>query len=97
MSKYHNQTVTVDGITFASIKEYRRYRELCLMERAGEIDNLERQVKFELIPTQKKNGCERSWSGPARMLPILFTTKTENRWLKMQKESVQKSIKSSAR
>ena len=26
------------------------------MERAGEIDNLERQVKFELIPTQKKNG-----------------------------------------
>ena len=56
MSKYYNQNITVDGITFDSRKEYRRYRELCLMERAGEIDNLERQVKFELIPTQKKNG-----------------------------------------
>lgn len=56
MSKYYNQKITVDGITFDSRKEYRRYRELCLMERAGEIDNLERQVKFELIPTQKKNG-----------------------------------------
>lgn len=56
MSKYYNQKITVDGITFDSKKEYRRYRELCLMERAGEIDNLERQVKFELIPTQKKNG-----------------------------------------
>ena len=56
MSKYYNQKITVDGITFDSRKEYRRYRELCLMERAGEIDNLERQVKFELIPMQKKNG-----------------------------------------
>lgn len=54
--KYYNQKVTVDGITFDSKKEYRRYRELCLMERAGEIDNLERQVKFELIPQQKENG-----------------------------------------
>lgn len=56
MSKYYNQKITVDGITFDSRKEYRRYRELCLMERAGEIDTLERQVKFALIPTQKKNG-----------------------------------------
>lgn len=56
MSKYYNQKITVDGITLDSRKEYRRFRELCLMERAGEIDNLERQVKFELIPTQKKNG-----------------------------------------
>lgn len=35
MSKYHNQKITVDGITFDSRKEYRRFRELCLMERAG--------------------------------------------------------------
>ena len=56
MSKYYNQKITVDGITFDSKKEYRRFLDLCLMERAGEIDNLERQVKFELIPSQKKNG-----------------------------------------
>lgn len=95
MSKYHNQKITVDGITFDSRKEYRRFRELCLMERAGEIDNLERQVKFELIPTQKKNGkvLERACSYVA----VLFTTKTASRWSKTPKGSEQKHTKSSER
>lgn len=52
MQKYHNKKVTVDGITFDSKKEARRYNELRLLERAGEISNLQRQVKFLLIPTQ---------------------------------------------
>lgn len=52
MSKYHSKKITVDGETFDSKKEYRRYRELLLLERAGEISNLQRQVKFLLIPTQ---------------------------------------------
>lgn len=52
MSKYHSKKITVDGETFDSKKEYRRYRELLLMERAGVITNLQRQVKFLLIPTQ---------------------------------------------
>jgi hypothetical protein len=52
MSKYNNRKITIDGITFDSIKEGRRYRELKLMEQAGEISNLRRQVKFVLIPAQ---------------------------------------------
>lgn len=52
MSKYHSKKIIVDGETFDSKKEYRRYRELLLLERAGEISNLQRQVKFLLIPTQ---------------------------------------------
>lgn len=52
MSKYLNKKITVDGITFDSRKEYRRWCELNLLERAGEITGLERQVKFELIPSQ---------------------------------------------
>ena len=52
MRKYHNKKVTIDGITFDSQKEYKRWRELCLLERAGEITDLLRQVKFLLIPTQ---------------------------------------------
>ena len=39
-------------MTYDSKKEARRHRELLLLQRAGKITNLERQVKFELIPKQ---------------------------------------------
>ena len=50
MNKYHSKTVTVDGIRFDSIKEANRYQELRILEKAGEIHGLERQVTFTLIP-----------------------------------------------
>lgn len=49
-SKYHSKKITVDGITFASQKEAIRWRELSLLERAGAITELKRQVKFLLLP-----------------------------------------------
>jgi hypothetical protein len=52
-SKYHNRKVIVDGLKFDSIKEAKRWRELCLLYRAGEIGEVERQVEFVLIPTQR--------------------------------------------
>lgn len=55
-NKYHNKKITVDGITFDSLKEANRWKELKLLERAGEITDLKRQVKFELIPSQKADG-----------------------------------------
>ena len=55
-SKYHNKKLTVDGQTFDSGKEYRRFRELLLLERAGAIAELQRQVKFELLPAQRIDG-----------------------------------------
>ncbi len=51
-NKYGNRKITRDGETFDSAKEYRRYNELLLLERAGAIQGLERQVAFELIPAQ---------------------------------------------
>lgn len=51
-SKYGNKKVTYNGMTFDSQKELNRWRELCLLERAGKITNLQRQVKFVLIPAQ---------------------------------------------
>ena len=51
-SKFHSKKITVDGITFDSKKEYRRYCELALIEKAGQIQNLELQKVFELIPAQ---------------------------------------------
>ena len=55
-NKYHAKKVTVDGITFDSQKEARRWCELRLLERAGQIGNLRRQVKYVLIPSQKIDG-----------------------------------------
>lgn len=56
MSKYNSRKISRDGITFDSVKEYRRWCELSLLERAGTIQNLKRQVKFELIPSQRVDG-----------------------------------------
>lgn len=53
MSKYYNNiTVTSDGIKHDSRKEANRWCELKLLERAGKITDLKRQVEFELIPDQ---------------------------------------------
>ena len=51
-NKYSNQKVTIDGETFDSKREAKRYCELKLLERAGEIRHLRRQEKFLLIPSQ---------------------------------------------
>lgn len=40
------------GEEFDSKREARRYQELVLLQKAGEICDLKRQVKFILIPTQ---------------------------------------------
>lgn len=55
-SKYGNRMVTRGGEKFDSAKEARRYGELVLLERAGQISSLERQVRFELIPSQYRDG-----------------------------------------
>ena len=52
-NKYHNRKVIVDGMRFDSVKEAKRWRELCLLYRAGEIGEVERQVEFLLIPSQR--------------------------------------------
>ena len=53
ISKFHSKKVTVDGITFDSVREARRWQELRLLEKAGKIRCLDRQIKYELIPSQK--------------------------------------------
>lgn len=56
MSKYKSVKTTLDGIEFDSKKEAQRYQQLKLMERAGHICDLKRQVKYELIPAQYIDG-----------------------------------------
>ena len=51
--KYGNRKVETEDGTFDSVKEYSRWQELKLMERAGEIYELQRQVPFVVIPAQR--------------------------------------------
>ena len=48
MSKYRNKRVEVDGITFDSKAEARRYGELKLTHQAGMIEDLKCQPKYIL-------------------------------------------------
>ncbi len=52
--KYKNQKTVIDGITFDSKREARRWQELKLAEAAGAIGDLQCQVRFELIPVQRE-------------------------------------------
>lgn len=48
-SKYRNVRTTVNGITFHSKREAKRYLELRLLETAGRISHLKLQERFPLI------------------------------------------------
>ena len=48
MSKYHAKRTEVDGIVFDSRGEARRWVDLQLLEHAGMITELRRQVKYKL-------------------------------------------------
>ena len=52
MNKYRNRKTIRNGIQYDSVKESRRHAELLLLERAGEISELDRQVRFVLVPAQ---------------------------------------------
>ena len=53
-NKYGNRKIQFDGQTFDSKREMRHYTELLLLEKAGKIKDLQRQVKFQLIPAQRE-------------------------------------------
>jgi hypothetical protein len=48
-SKYGAVRTVVDGVSFASKKEARRYSELKLLQRAGEIAELRLQPRYPLV------------------------------------------------
>lgn len=49
-AKYGNVVTEIDGVVFHSRKEARRWQDLQLMQAAGVITGLARQVAFELQP-----------------------------------------------
>lgn len=55
-NKYKNVKTIIDGIKFDSKAEARRYTELKLLEKVGEISNLKLQPKFILQHSFKHEG-----------------------------------------
>lgn len=47
--KYRNQPVSLYGMKFASKRERNRYRDLLLLEIAGKVCDIRRQVPFDLV------------------------------------------------
>jgi hypothetical protein len=58
-NKYHAIKTTVNGVTFDSKREARRYQDLVLMQRAGLISDLvfdKKELRFDLTVNGKKVG-----------------------------------------
>lgn len=54
MAKYLNKKTVVGDLTFDSRKEASRWAVLKLLERAGQLTNLQRQVRYPLIINGKR-------------------------------------------
>ena len=73
-SKYNNTKVEYKGMTFDSKKELEQYKIAERLQELGEIEGLQRQVRFELIPAQyddpinKKGLIERACTYTADIL-----------------------------
>ena len=52
-SKYHAKKVEIEGVQFDSKKEAQLWVRLQNLQRMGIISELQRQVRFELVPKQK--------------------------------------------
>lgn len=63
-AKYGNKKCQYMGIVFDSKHEMERYKELLLLQRAGEIEDLKLQERFELIPAQYEMCVKIYMSGP---------------------------------
>lgn len=55
-SKYKNKKIVYNGVKFDSKKEYAYYIKLKLLEDNNKIQELKRQVKYELQPSYKFKG-----------------------------------------
>lgn len=74
-NKYRNRKIRIDGLTFASMKEARRYYELSWMQRSGDITGLKTQVPFELIPAQKDADGRTAERAVRYIADFVYTTK----------------------
>ena len=82
-NKFNASKIKLDGMTFDSTKEYKRYIELKALQQRGEIKELQHHTKFELAPKTKLEG-RNELNQHLDILPIsLISRQQVNTLLKM--------------
>ncbi|MEX5513577.1 DUF1064 domain-containing protein [Pseudophaeobacter sp. 1A09344] len=85
MNKFNAVATTVDGIRFDSLKEARRWGELRILEKGGDIRNLRRQVRIDL---EGKNGPLRTRTGRQMRLTVDFVYEDKRlNWAEVYEDS----------
>lgn len=79
VSKYRAVKTTIDGITFDSKSEAKRYVKLKKMEKEGLIKNLELQPEYLIQPAFKKNG--KSYRKISYRADFKYFDIKENKWV----------------
>lgn len=95
-NKYHAKKITVDGETFDSQKEYQRWCQLRMLQKAGEIEGLQRQVTYTLIPEQReqskdvfRRGVKAGQPKPGKVLEKAVTYKADFVYFERGREVVE--------
>ena len=78
-TKYRAKKQVVDGITFASQAEARRYRELKILQQSGKVSDLQMQVPFVLAPAVLIRGANRK--SPALRYVADFVFLRDGAWV----------------
>ena len=68
MNKYNAHKCRIGDEVFDSRKEMRRYQELLLLEKAGMINDLRRQVKYLLLPAQRETVMRKGVPKPGKVI-----------------------------
>lgn len=78
--KYANQPTDLAGMHFDSRAEARRWIDLQTLERAGEVRNIERQVRYVLVPRQQRpsGGVERE---KAYIADFRYERRARDQWV----------------
>lgn len=73
-SKYRSQKVYTDEGTFDSKKEYGRFQQLKMLQDAGQIFDLQRQVTFHLLGPEKLLGEKRTKPALRYIADFIYVT-----------------------
>ena len=83
--KYHNTKTEINGLVFDSKKEAKRYAELTMLEKAGEIKGLLTQQKFLIVPKENKVNRARYY-----VADFVYTTRDGRRVIEDVKSPITK-------
>lgn len=80
MSKYGAIKTAVDGVMFDSKAEARRWSDLVLLQRAGRISELKRQVAIVLVPGVKLHNEARARPAIRLVVDFQYLERGETVW-----------------